>query len=210
MPGPLHQTEVHVLARAAHTGDHLGLTCFSASDGLLTALLRLPRTSKANTVPPPDLFDRVGLTLEHGRGSPSGGPWFVREYQLLTRYTGIGRDFTPLAAASRFARLVTHNPGPEDSRANIDRLLTQAFTAFARTEARPDLVYFKSLYLLARDEGLPIKQDWGASLLVEDRQLVATILQARADATDVAPAIEVARLTKRLETYLQAEHDFQV
>lgn len=210
MPGPSHQTEAHVLARHAHAGDHVVLTCFAATDGLLTAFLRLPRSARPNTPAPPDLFDRINLTVERGRTSANNGPWFVREHRLLIRYAGIGRDFAPLAAASRFARLVSQNPGPEDSRANIDHLLTQAFAAFARSEARPDLVYFKSLYLLVRDEGLPLKQEWAAALRAEDRQLVAVILQARADAPDAAPSAEVIRLTTRLETYLHAEHDFRL
>jgi hypothetical protein len=209
MPGPLHQTEAHVLAKAPHTGDHLVLTGFSAADGLFTALLRVPHRPKPDAAPAPDLFDRLAFSLEHGRGS-TGGPWFVREHRLLLRHTTIGRDYEPLAAASRLARVVTKNPGPEDSRAAIDALLTQAFAAFARPAARPDLVYFKSLYLLARDEGLPLKQEWLASLPPGDRITVGAALNLPSDAADAPLAADVIRLAKRLETYLTAEHDFHL
>lgn len=210
MPGPTHQTEAHVLARAPHTGDHLVLTCFSPDDGLLTALLRITRNQKPDTAPPPDLFDRLAVTLEHGRGSPAGGLWFVREHRLLMRHTGIGRDYEPLAAASRLARLITQNPGPEDSRVAIDALLTQAFAAFSRPAARPDMVYFKSLYRLTRDEGLPLKQEWLPSLPPEDRLLVAAALQLTSDAPEAPPAADVIRLAKRLEAYLVSHHDVRV
>lgn len=210
MSGPIHQTEAHVLARAPHTGDHLVLTCFSPADGLLTALLRPPRNQKTDTAPIPDLFDRLALSLEHGRGSPAGGPWFVREHRLLVRHAAIGRAYESLASASRLARLVVQNPGPEDSRAAIDALLTQAFAAFARPAARPDLVYFKSLYLLARDEGLPLKQEWIPSLPPGDQAIVAAALQLPADAPGAPASAGLARLGKRLETYLTGEHDFRI
>ncbi len=210
MSGPIHQTEAHVLARAPHTGDHLVLTCFSPADGLLTALLRAARNQKPDTAPAPDLFDRLALSLEHGRGSPAGGPWFVREHRLLVRHTAIGRGYEALSAASRLARLVVQNPGPEDSRAAIDVLLAQAFAAFARPAARPDLVYFKSLYLLARDEGLPLKQEWLPSLPPGDRDLAVAALQLPSDAPGTPAPAGLARLVKRLETYLAGEHDFRI
>lgn len=206
MSGPVHQTEAHVLARDHHAGDHLVLTCFSPIDGVLTALLRPARNQKTDTSPAPDLFDRLALTLNHGRSAPGAGPWFVREHRLLARHPELGRDYPTLASASRLARLVTRNPVPEDSRAAIDALLTQAFTALAREGTRAELIYFKSLYCLARDEGLPLKQEWLPSLPVGDRALVATALNQPATSPEPA-APDLSRLTKRLEAYLASAHD---
>ena len=206
MSGPLHQTEAHVLAKAPHAGDHLVLTCFSPTDGLLTALLRQTRSQKTDTSPAPDLFDRLSLTLNHGRAAPTGGPWFVREYRLLTRHAALGRDYATLASASRLARLVTRNPIPEDSRAAIDALLTQAFTAFSREGTRPELIYFKSLYCLARDEGLPLKQEWLPALPADDRALIAAALNQPSTSPSPTPP-DLVRLTKLLEGYLAATHD---
>ena len=211
MPGPLHQTDAHVLSRAPHTGDHVVLACFSASDGLFHALLRATRGGKAASASPaPDLFDRLALTLEHGRAAPGAGPWFVREHRLLHRHAAIGRAYEPLAAASRLARLVAQNPGPEDSRAAIDTLLTQAFAAFSRSEARPELVYFKSLYRLARDEGWPLKQEWIPALPPGDRAQVAAALNLPAASPDAPPPAPRTRRTKSRESYLVAEHDFRL
>lgn len=176
MPGPLHSTEIHVLAKATHAGDQLILTGFSPEDGLLTALLRLPRAGASSANPPPDLFDRLVLALEHGRGSPTGGPWFVREHRLLVRHAAIGRSYESLAAASRLARVITRNPGAQDTRAGIDALLTRAFAAFARPAARPELVFFKSLYVFARDEGLPLKEEWLPRLPPADCDFAASAL----------------------------------
>ena len=210
MSSPPHQTEAHLLALAPHTGDHLVLTCFSADDGLFTALLRPARAAKPDTAPAPDLFDRIALDLRHAKGAPAGGPWFVREHRIVLRHAGIGRDYATLAAASRLARVVIKNPVPEDSRTAIDALLTQAFAAFARPAARADLVFFKSLYCLARDEGLPLKQHWLPSLPPGDRTLVAAALSLPSDSADAPPPQDLARLTKRLEAYLITEADLEI
>jgi hypothetical protein len=210
VPGPLHPTEIHVLAKATHAGDQLILTGFSPDDGLLTALLRLPRAGAPAASPTPDLFDRLALTLEHGRGSPAGGPWFVREHRLLIRHAAIGRSYESLAAASRLARVITRNPGAQDTRAGIDALLTRAFAAFARPAARPDLVFFKSLYVYARDEGLPLKEEWLPLLPPADRDIAAAALALPADAPTAPATADLARLTQNLASYLAAEHDLTV
>ncbi len=210
MPGPLHSTEIHVLAKATHAGDQLILTGFSPEDGLLTALLRLPRAGASTANPPPDLFDRLVLALEHGRGSPTGGPWFVREHRLLVRHAAIGRSYESLAAASRLARVITRNPGAQDTRASIDALLTRAFAAFARPAARPELVFFKSLYVFARDEGLPLKEEWLPRLPPADCDFAASALALPSDAPEAPAPADLARLTRDLASYLAAEHDLVV
>lgn len=218
MPSPLHHTEAHLLAQAPHTGDHLVLTCFSPADGLFTALLRPLRPApgssllapRSSAAPAPDLFDRIALELNHARGGSASGPWFVREHRILARHAGIGRDYATLAAASRLARVVIKNPVPEDSRSAVDALLAQAFSAFARPGARPDLVFFKSLYCLARDEGLPLKQHWLPALPPGDRTLVASALSLPSDSPDAPPSQDLARLTKRLEAYLTTEADLTI
>ena len=210
MSAPLHQVEAHLLSLAPHTGDHLVLTCFSPEEGLLTALLRPARASKSGTSPSPDLFDRLALELNHARGGSTSGPWFVREHRIITRHSAIGRDYSTLATASRLARIIIKNPVPEDSRAAVDALLSQAFAAFARPGARADLVFFKSLYCLARDEGLPLKQHWLPTLPLNDRSLVATALALPSHASDAPAPQDLARLTKRLEAYLTTEADLQI
>ena len=209
MSGAPHQTDAHLLARAPHAGDHLVLTCFSAADGVFTALLRAARAPRSGPAPAPDLFDRLSLSLEHGRGTPGAGPWFVKEHRLLVRHAAIGADYDRLAGASRLARLVAKNPVPEESRPAVDALLGEAFAAFVRPEARPDLVYFKSLYRLARDEGLPLKQDWIPALPAGDQRLVADALRLPSGSPESPAATDLSRLTRRLEAYLAGEHDLR-
>jgi hypothetical protein len=177
------------------------LTAFSPEHGVLLVLQRL---SKKSASPPLDLFDEAALQLET---SNQGRTWFLREARLLTRHSGLGRSYDALRHASALATLVVRNPAAEESRPLVADLLRQALAAFA-TGARPDIVWFKSLYRFARDEGHPVKEQWFPTLPAADRRAVATLLNhplsALAPQSDL-PAYSpptVARLTARLAEYL--------
>jgi len=128
---------------------------FSAEHGALTVLQRLPKKSSATNVAL-DLFDEATLLLE---SSNQGRTWFVKEVRLVTRHTDLGRGYETLRHASALAALIARNPVHEDSRVAVAALLRAALAAFA-AGARPDLVFFKSLYRFARDEGYAVKQQW--------------------------------------------------
>ena len=195
-----------VVALAAAAGSPLWL--LSASGALSFVLLTYccrqrwtpaGRFGPANAVTL-DLFDEVALFLETAN---QGQTWFIKEPRLLTRHAGLGRDYETLRHASALATYIARNPVPEESRERIYQLLRDALAAFA-TAARPDIVYFKSLYRLARDEGHPVKQQWFPTLPPADRTEVATLLNqpVAAPTTDTAT---VERLQKRLADYLR-EH----
>ncbi len=125
----------------------------------------------------------------------------MKEARLLTRHSGIGRRYESLLHASAFATLVTRNPGPDESHASVYALLRTVFAAFAASD-RPDIVYLKSLYRFAQDEGLPLKQHWFPSLPAADRPLAATLVNQPLATQTAAPA-DVARLLRSLEAYLR-------
>ena len=145
-----------------------------------------------------DLFDEVSLLLE---SSNQGRTWFVKEARLIQRHAAIGRSYDALRLASALASLVSRNTVDDDSRAAVADLLRGAFVAFGTT-TRPDIVYFKSLYRFARDEGYPLKQQWFLTLPAADRRVVATLLNLPL-ADQTAPGPDVARLLRRLEEYLR-------
>ena len=147
---------------------------------------------------PLDLFDEVALALE---SSNQGRTWFVKEARLIMRHEGIGRSYEALQLASALAALIARNPVHEESRAAVADLLRSAFGAFA-WGPRPDVVYFKSLYRFARDEGYPLKQQWFPTLPAADRAEVATLLN-RPLIEQLASVEAVARLQRRLEEYLR-------
>ncbi|PAW68326.1 MAG: hypothetical protein B9S34_02710 [Opitutia bacterium Tous-C1TDCM] len=194
MAGPSLQTEAFVLHRRPPAESFQSFTVFSAEHGTLQTLQRIGGKNAA----PLDLFDAVALVLE---SSNQGRTWFIRESRLIARHTGIGRNYEGLRLASELASLVTRNAVPEESRRAVADLLRGAFGAF-ETGVRPDIVFFKSLYRFARDEGYPLKQHWFPSLPAEDRQDVAALLNLPL-AEQSAPAPSVLRLQRRLEDYLR-------
>lgn len=202
MPGQPLTTDAFVLLKRPPADTFQTLTLFSATHGNLLALQRLSKKS-APTAVVLDLFDEATLDLETAN---QGQTWFIKETQLLTRHSGLGRDYEVLRHASALATIVSRNPVPEESRAAIHALLRAAFAAFA-TATRPDIVYFKSLYRLARDEGHPIKQQWFPALPPADRAAVATILNQPLSA-QTATAPTVAHLQQRLEDYLREHTEF--
>jgi recombinational DNA repair protein (RecF pathway) len=199
MPGQPLTTDAVVLLKRPPADTFQSLTIFSPTHGTLLALQRLPKKSATNAVTL-DLFDEVALFLETAN---QGQTWFIKEPRLLTRHAGLGRDYETLRHASALATFIARNPVPEESRERVYQLLRDALAAFA-TSPRPDIVYFKSLYRLARDEGHPVKQQWFPTLSATDRPVVAELLNqpVAAQTTDTAT---VTRLQKRLEDYLR-EH----
>lgn len=192
------QTDGFVLSKRPPSDSFQSLTVFSPEHGPLLILQRLPKKSSAGSVVL-DLFDEVSLLLESRN---QGQTWFVKESRLIARQADIGRSYDTLRLASALAALVARNPVPDESRAEVANLLRQAFGSFA-TGPRPDLVWFKSLYRFARDEGYPIREQWFPTLPVKDRADVVVLLN-RPLVEQTAKTEDVERLTERLTDYLRA------
>ena len=198
MPGQTLTAEAFVIEKRPPADSFQTFGLFSPEHGNLLALQRVPRKPSGSHVSP-DLFDEVSAFLE---SSNQGRTWFVREVRIVTRRTGIGRSYDALRFASALAAVVGRNPVHEESRANVAALLRSAFDAFA-SAARPDVVHLKSLYLFARDEGYPVKQEWAQSLAPADRELASAVLNRPVEGQE-APREDVARIRQSLEAYLGA------
>jgi hypothetical protein len=197
MPGRQLQTEAFVLLKRPPADSFQTFSLFSAEHGTLLALQRLPKKNAANHLAL-DLFDEVALSLET---SNQGSTWFMKEVRLLARPTGIGRSYSTLMLASSLTALIARNPVHEDSRTAVAGLLRTALAAFAHSP-RADIVFFKSLYCFARDEGYPVKQQWFPALASAEQALAVELLNRPLAAQTAAPE-STARLTRQLETYLR-------
>ncbi len=200
MAGPTLHTEAFVLHRSAPKETFQPFTAFSAEEGHLRILQRIPRKPRPNHKPL-DLFDRVDLILQAG----SAGTWFVKEVQLRERFSGIGANYRRLQNAADFSALITRNPVHEESRPTVFELVRTALSAFSASD-RPEIVGFKSLYCFARDEGYPVKQHWFPTLLRGDRSTVASLLN-KPLSEQSADVESVARLHRKLEDYLRGHTD---
>ena len=197
VPAESLQTDAFVLLKRPAADSFQSFNVFSAEHGSLLVLQRVAKKSASSSVTL-DLFDEVSLLLE---SSNQGRTWFLKEAQLIHRHAEIGRSYEALRQASALATLVSRNTVEEDSRAAVADLLRSAFIAFG-SAARPDIVYFKSVYRFARDEGYPMKQEWFPTLPADDRREVTTLLNRPVAEQSATPAT-VTRLQRRLDEYLR-------
>ncbi len=198
MPAQTLETDAFVLLRQPPSDAFQMLSVLSAEHGVLSILQRVPGKAGASATLL-DLFDEAALVLET---SNQGRTYFVKETRILTRHSGIGRSYDALRLASTLTALVSRNPVNEESRAGVASLLRAALTAFG-TSDRPDVVYLKSLYRFARDEGYPLKQEWFQTLGSSDRAVLTTVLNRPLNEQTAAPEV-VERLQRRLDDYLRA------
>jgi hypothetical protein len=201
VPGQTLTTEAFVIEKRPPSDAFQIFGLFSAEHGNLMALQRVPRKTSASHVAA-DLFDEASVMLE---SSNQGRTWFMKEIRITKRRSGIGRSYDALRFASALAAVISRNPVHEESRDNVARMLSKALDALAGGP-RPDVVHLKSLYLFARDEGYPVKQEWLPSLSAADLGVAREVLNRRLEA-QVSSAAEVARLRRSLEAYLGASTD---
>jgi hypothetical protein len=204
VPAQSLHTDGFVLTKHPPSDAFQTLAVFSPEHGQLAVLQRVPKKTGA-TATLLDLFDEATLHLET---SNQGRTYFLKEARLLTRQVDIGRNYDALLRASALATLIARNQVHEDSRPGVAALLRSAFAAFA-TAARPDIVYLKSVYRFARDEGYPLKEHWFPTLPSADRQTVITLLNRPTAEQTAAPEV-VARLLRRLEEYLRGHTEILV
>jgi hypothetical protein len=197
VPAQSLQTDAFVLLKRPPGDAFQSFAVFSPEHGALFVLQRVSRKPAATSVAL-DLFDEVSLLLE---SSNQGRTWFVKEIRLIQRHAAIGRSYEALRLASALASLISRNAVDEDSRAAVTELLRGAFVAFG-TASRPDIVYFKSLYRFARDEGYPLKQQWFPTLPAADRREVTALLNRPLHEQTTTGEV-VVRLQRRLEDYLR-------
>lgn len=204
MGAQLLATSAIVINRTESGDKWMRLVNFSADHGNLDCLVRRSQqpTSKSPTL---DLFDEAHLSLE---STNQGRTWFIKEATVDRRRAGLGNSYEALTHACRFARILVRNPVHDESRRTVHALLERALDAW-ETCARPDCVYFKSLFLLARDEGYPVQQDWWPRLDSDDRHAAESILRTPVSKQEIQVAT-VSRLTDALEHYLHHHTEIRV
>ncbi|MGZ0657334.1 hypothetical protein ACWPKO_03260 [Coraliomargarita sp. W4R53] len=165
------QEEALVLKTEPSGESFLKLHLLTAESGIFLCLKRI--TKKAGTSTTPDLFDHAAIILEK---SQQGTMRFVKEYALIQRREKIGQSYHSLRNASRLSQLlVTNAPHMPESERLFD-LTARSFDAFADGKA-PEIVLLKSLYLLLKDEGYPVRESWWPTLPLDLREQAKHILR---------------------------------
>lgn len=197
-----------VIGREPAGERHLRLTVFDPERGPTRCLYKPVARSRAATVTP-DLFDTAELLIDQPKAGESAR--FVREYRLVERIAGLGTDYTRLTFACRWANLLSKNPHPPESWATVYTLAGDALRAIA-DKPRPDAAYFKAVWKLTRDEGLPVKEDFFPKLRPGEQEIVLHLLNRPLLGIDetLAPKAAVEGVARALENWLAREADFIV
>ena len=188
-----------VLGRDPSGESHQLLTLLEPEQGLERCLIRI---SHAKGATPPDLFDECELTLERAK---DGGTRFARDYRLLTRRAGVARDHRTLERACRLAAMIRKNPPPPESAEVCYRIALESFDAMA-ARPRADCAYFKSLWLMLKDGGWGVHEQWYTRLGARQGYAAAILTQPLdAQSTDEET---VATLATDLERWAAGEAHF--
>lgn len=199
-PG-LFTCEGIVLGRHQSGEHYWRLEVFSRERGQAVAMVRRPSPRRPQTAPP-DLFQHVVLELEQSR---RGKGLFVREARTESPYAAIGSRYEILREASAFAQTIWKNLTHAEFFEEIFALTERSLAAFA-AGIRPDVTHFKSLYLFARLEGYPVKEQMLELWSEPDRRLAERIL-GQPVGGEQPPEAEVQRLLDRVRHYLKAYTD---
>lgn len=199
MPAERVTVEAWVLDRLPAGEQHVRCPLLTPSQGILQALFRAGRRP-----PAPAPFERLEAALERS----DSGLWFAREWTVAGRADGLASNLAALTAASRFARVLLQNPLDPSAAEPVFRLHSRALEAFA-AGVRPDAVYLKAFYVLLRDEGFPVREEWAVSLTADDRAALEACLRTPAAGEQPSEAL-VGRLTASLERYATSELELRL
>ena len=192
-----------VLSLESSGESFLKLTVLSPESGAFYCLKRKAKKI-SSTTDTPDLFDTAEIDLETTK---QGSALFVRNYRSLNRRSEIGQNYHKLLAASEFSALLARNSPQMGDYADLYNRVERSLDAFCE-RAHPTIVLLKSLYLLLKDEGYPVRESWWPNLPSTLREAAKNILNQPTPNADLAIASNDCQLlTKNLYIWLQQETD---
>ena len=160
-----------VVLHREETGENfLRLTLFGPQ-GLRRCLLRKVR--KLTSILPPDLFDETEIALQKNN---SQGLSFAREHLVLQKRMPLALDRTRFDAAGFLARFYIENGEHLLDAHEFYRILQNALSSL-EDHGHPPTVLLKTLFLFAREEGLPVKESWFSGLSAEFAGVAQSILR---------------------------------
>ncbi len=179
----------------------LKLHLLGADEGLQLCLKRVSRKN-APGKPAPDLFDTADVSLEL---SKHGTMRFVSDYHILERRRAIGNSYQRLRRCSDFCNLLVLNSVHMPDLTTLYQLAARSLDAFNRGGS-PEVIYLKSLYLLLRDEGYPVRESWWQGLPPALRHGTGNLLSQKVPDTLEADQNEgCLKAISQLEQWLRRE-----
>ncbi len=199
------QEEALVLKTEPSGESFLKLHVLTAESGIFLCMKRISK--KAGTSTTPDLFDQAAIYLET---SQQGTMRFVKEYQLIHRRETIGQNYRSLRSASRFSQLLVSNAAHMPESKVLFELTARALDAFAGGKVA-EVVLLKSLYLLLKDEGYPVRESWWPTLRADLGEAARRILREPAPTQIDGAGRELCeRIEQQLTQWMRHQTDLIV
>ena len=203
MSAPVQKLEGTILDRVETGESHLRISLFSGKYGLRVVLFRVSKQARAH--PPPDLYDDVEFVTRKSRDG-QGLP-FVKDFQILNKRPEIAYNHFRFQVASSLARLFLENGSHLQDTSPFGQLFLRSFNAL-QNGLDPASIWLKSLFQFGRIEGLPVQQDWLASLEQKDKEFAILILNSPLN--EKFPAQDrVVYIVESLRGWLNAETELK-
>ena len=148
------------------------------------------------------MFDDIEAVLDKKGDSGFG---FIKEVNILNRRRGLAKSFIALELACEWSTILIKNL-PRDMEMEAVYQLTQRGLDAWEKRIQPEAVFFKCLFVYARNEGYPVKHDWFQALTHQDRIAVAAILNTPLSELEMK-AEDVRKCNDALKHYIQHHTD---
>ncbi len=189
-----------VLDRERRAEASVMLTAFSPEDGLVFLFKRL---SGKKTSLVPDLFDEIECSVS--TPDADAPVKFLGQFEVLKRRAGVSASYEKLCAASEIASVAKSNGANIDEKRTLFELIARSLDAIEAHDNHAT-VKIKFLYLLARNQGYAIKEDFFRSLADADKSDFSEIL-ALSTADQAAEKPRSERLYEMLKRWILSETD---
>lgn len=196
-------TEGLILDKNTSGESHWRYTLFSPQHGRILCLQRKSRKPKQQTTI--DLFDIGQFQLEL---PDQGTATFIKDFQLIHRFSQLGKSYSALTRASEFAHIVSNNLQHAEHFTTLYQLCQRTLSALEEAH-HPTATLIKSLYLFARDEGYPIKEDWYTHLPTDEQKCAALIINTPLAKLDLNESL-AQTILKQLQTWLKTHTDILI
>ena len=198
------EVEAILLAQAKTGESNLKLSHLTRENGYTNASKKISK--KLSDKAQPDLFDTATIKLATGY---QGKSFFVKDYTPLKRRDSIPKDYHRFHTACRFTNIISINGIWLEDSHHTYRLTEQSMDAFNNC-THSDIKYLKSLYLLIRQEGYPVREDWQETLSSTQRKNLCYFLSQPLEKLNNIPVETVPPIIQSLERWTRYETSLQI
>jgi hypothetical protein len=198
------EVEAILLAQAKAGESNLKLSLLTRENGYTNAYKKISK--KLSDKAQPDLFDTATIYLERGY---QGKTFFVKDYTPLKRRDKIPKDYHRFHTACRFTKLLSVNGIWLEDSHHTYRLTEQSLDAFNNC-THSDIIYLKSLYLLIRQEGYPVREAWQQTLSSTTRKNLLYFLSQPLEKLNNIPVETISPIIQSLEHWTRYETSLQI